>query len=81
MITSDDTAPAPAHQVVATMRTVKRRMKHLALRATPPARRYVPDRDGWWDGYRFAIDPDFPELAAAVSKHRSPKDPQTKVLT
>lgn len=49
---------------------IERRMKQLALAATPPPRRYEPDRDGWWDGYRFEIDPDFPDLAARVDQHR-----------
>lgn len=72
--------PIPANEAVASVRTVERRMKRLALRSTPPARRYVPERDGWWDGYRFAIDPDFPELASAVARHRNGEDPRGKVL-
>lgn len=57
-------------RAVAEMRDIERRMKRLALAATPKPRRYEPDRDGWWDGYRFEIDPDFPELAARVDRHR-----------
>jgi 1-acyl-sn-glycerol-3-phosphate acyltransferase len=57
-------------QGVAEKRDIERRMKRLALEATPQPRRYEPDRDGWWDGYRFEIDPDFPELAARVDQHR-----------
>lgn len=45
-------------------------MKRIALEGDPAARRFVPDRDGWWDGYRYEIDPEFPELAARVAKHR-----------
>jgi len=36
-----------------------------------PARRFVPERDGWWDEYRYEIDPDFPELAAQLAERRS----------
>ncbi len=53
------------------IRTLERTMKRRALASPYPPRRYVPDRDGWWDGYRFAIDPDFPELAAAIADRRS----------
>lgn len=47
------------------------RMKRKALEASPPARRFVPERDGWWDGYRYEIDPAFPDLAQRVEKHRA----------
>ncbi len=57
-------------QAVSEKRDIERRMKRLALEATPQPRRYEPDRDGWWDGYRFEIDPDFPELAVRVDQHR-----------
>ncbi len=53
-------------------RALERRMKAQALAATDaPVRRYVPERDGWWDEYEIAIDPDFTELAAAVAERRS----------
>jgi 1-acyl-sn-glycerol-3-phosphate acyltransferase len=51
---------------------LQRRMTAAALahdRSSP--RRYDPDRDGWWDGYRFDIDPEFPELAARVAAYRA----------
>ena len=35
-----------------------------------PPRRFVPARDGYWDGYAYAIDPDFPELAMEIARHR-----------
>ncbi len=63
-------AVSPERAVVE-KRDIERRMKRLALAATPQPRRYEPDRDGWWDGYRYEIDPDFPELAARVDQHRS----------
>ena len=50
---------------------VRRAMKRAALDPDlPPPRRYVPERDGFWDGFRFDIDPDFPELRSAVERHR-----------
>ena len=52
------------------IRYTEREMKALALeRADIPARRFVPERDGWWDDYAFDIDPDFDELCAQVSLH------------
>ena len=63
--------PIPASEASdGTMRAIERRMKALALDAAAPVRRYVPERDGWWDGYRFEVDPDFPGLARAVAAHR-----------
>ncbi len=52
-------------------RGLERSMKERAL-ADPgaPARRFDPERDGYWDGYPYEIDPDFPELAARVAGHR-----------
>ena len=50
---------------------LRRAMKRAALDpAMPPARRYDPARDGFWDGYRFDIDPDFSELCRRVLAHR-----------
>lgn len=55
-------------------RELERRMKRIAVASDAPARRYVPARDGWWDGYRFEIDPDFPELATAVAERRTSRN-------
>lgn len=33
-----------------------------------PVRRFDPDRDGWWDGYHYSIDPAFSDLA---DRHRA----------
>lgn len=52
-------------------RRIERTMKRLALVGSTPVRRFVPERDGWWDGYRFDIDPDFPDLADRVAAHRA----------
>jgi 1-acyl-sn-glycerol-3-phosphate acyltransferase len=50
---------------------LQRRMKALAFSPdVPPPRRYVQERDGYWDGFAFEIDPDFPAVAAAVNAHR-----------
>jgi len=49
---------------MADMRELERDMKQRALAVTTaPARRYVPERDGTWDGYSFALDPDFAPTA------------------
>lgn len=63
--------PVTPEQAEARHREIERHMKRLALSADPPPRRYVPERDGWWAGYSFDIDPDFPELAARVAEHRA----------
>ncbi len=51
---------------------IEHRMKRIALSAdVAPARRFDPDRDGFWDGYAYEIDPVFPELRRLVDEHRS----------
>jgi 1-acyl-sn-glycerol-3-phosphate acyltransferase len=51
---------------------VQRRLKGRALAGDLAApRRYVPARDGYWDGYAFEIDPDFVELHAEIARHRA----------
>jgi 1-acyl-sn-glycerol-3-phosphate acyltransferase len=48
-------------------RRVERMMKAAALENGRPApRRYQPYRDGFWDGYAFEIDSEFPELRRSV---------------
>lgn len=50
----------------------RRAMKAAALGAgMPPVRFFDPDRDGYWDGYRLDIDPDFPDLARKMADHRA----------
>ena len=57
-----------------TFREMERSMKGIALGpSVAPPRRYIPERDGWWDGYRFEIDPDFPSLRDALANHRRGK--------
>lgn len=35
-----------------------------------PVRHYEPERDGWWDGYRFTIGDDYPALAGRIAERR-----------
>lgn len=53
-------------------RGLQDRLKGAALdgRMALP-RRFVPARDGYWDGYRYQIDPAFPDLAAEIARHRA----------
>ena len=62
--------PVFATDVLHCAREIEVEMKEKALRANPGPRHFDPDRDGWWDDYRYEIDPDYPELAARVEKHR-----------
>lgn len=49
-------------------RRLERDMKAVACEpGMAPVRRFDPERDGWWDEYPYAIDPDFPDLVAAHS--------------
>lgn len=53
-------------------RELQARMKAIALSPDlPRPRRYVPQRDGFWDGFAFDIDPQFPEVLEIVNAHRS----------
>jgi 1-acyl-sn-glycerol-3-phosphate acyltransferase len=57
---------------------VQRQLKTAALDGTmAPPRRFVPQRDGYWDGYTYRIDPDFSELAAHIAQHRAEITPCT----
>ena len=69
--------PVPANCAVAMAEDIESEMKDRALAATPGPRRYVPERDGWWNGYRFEIDPRFPELRQRVARHRESIVPVT----
>ena len=64
--------PLPLGAAVSRGRALEKEMKRMALSdREAPARRYIPERDGFWDGYAFEIDPDFPEVAESVRRHRS----------
>ena len=53
------------------LKQVETEMKSLALHNTEaPARRFVPERDGWWDDYDFDIDTRFTDLESQVASHR-----------
>lgn len=62
--------PVPAHEAVERQGEIERQMRRLALESATPPRRFDPDRDGYWDGYRYEIDPAFHELAVRVASHR-----------
>ena len=62
--------PIEASNAVTSAAAVEWEMKERALVANPGPRRFDPDRDGWWDDYRYRIDPRFPEVLAAVEEHR-----------
>ena len=50
---------------------LQRQMKAVALCGELPApRHYKPQQDGYWDGYRFDMDPDFPEVYTDFNAHR-----------
>jgi len=65
--------PIPSDQMdPAGFRVLERRMKAIALDpAQSPARRFVPERDGWWDGYRYEVDADFPVLRNRLARRRA----------
>jgi len=51
---------------------VQRQLKAQALDGAMAApRRFVPARDGYWDGFAYAIDPAFPALREEVARHRA----------
>ncbi len=49
---------------------LQRQMKAVALQQPILPRRYQPQLDGYWDGYVFGIDPDFPTTYEDVLTHR-----------
>lgn len=52
-------------------RQLRRALKRAALDGTmAPPRRFCPERNGWWDGYAYRIDPDFPALARRWRERR-----------
>ena len=65
-------APVPPARAVAEAAAIETGLKQAALSGgMVPPRRFVPDRDGFWDDYRYQIDPAFPELAARVAARRA----------
>ncbi len=62
--------PAPPDETVSRQATIERCMKERALASATPPRRFDPSRDGYWDAYRYEIDPAFPDLAQDIASHR-----------
>jgi 1-acyl-sn-glycerol-3-phosphate acyltransferase len=48
--------PVPAGQAMLKMADVEAELKSRARRGPVPVRRYVPERDGLWEGYRFELE-------------------------
>ena len=70
--------PRPASEIV----DVERELRSIALsNQHAPVRRYEPDRDGWWDGYRFEISGDYPDLAQRVAEHRAAQEVSRRLTT
>ncbi len=63
--------PIAGSEAVGRARQMEREMKGVALQpGMAPVRHFIPERDGWWDGYAFEIDADYPDLAAAMAARR-----------
>jgi 1-acyl-sn-glycerol-3-phosphate acyltransferase len=64
--------PSRAPEAIENLRlTLQAAMKALALdQHHAPPRRYQPERDGYWDGFAFEIDPRFAALQADIATHR-----------
>ena len=62
--------PVPPGEAVGRRAAIESHMKQLALSSPTPPRRFDPARDGYWDAYRYEIDPSFPDLAERVASHR-----------
>jgi len=73
--------PLPVGTASRSMEALQCEMKTRALSAAPSPRRFNPDVDGWWDDYRYDIDPAFPELAGRVAEHRRRAAGSTEVET
>ena len=70
-INIDVLEPVAPGDIVEETRRLEREVKRRALESSTAPRHFDPDRDGWWDGYPYEIDPDFPELAERVARHRA----------
>ena len=64
--------PILGAEAVARAAELESEMKQRALAIVgAPARRFDPERDGWWDDYPYEIDPGFPDLHRRVAEHRA----------
>ena len=62
--------PVLPDEALASRVVIESRMRQLALASPTPPRRFDPARDGYWDDYRYEIDPSFPDLAERIASHR-----------
>ncbi len=62
--------PVPPGEAVGRRAAIESHMKQLALSSPTPPRRFDPARDGYWDAYRYEVEPSFPDLAERVASHR-----------
>ena len=69
--------PVRPEEALSRQKAIERRMKDLALASPTPPRRFNPSRDGYWDAYRYEIDPTFPDLAHRIAVRRALKTPDT----
>ena len=63
--------PVPPDEAFSRRGMTERHMKRLALASATPPRHFDPTRDGYWDDYRYEIDPAFPDLAQRIATHRA----------
>lgn len=63
--------PVAAAEAVDKVPELERQMKRVALASSVPPRHFDPEVDGYWDDYDYEIDPDFPEVADLVARHRA----------
>ena len=63
--------PVAPEEALPKRAAIERAMKRVALAGATPPRRFDPGRDGYWDDYRYEIDPTFPALARRVASHRN----------
>jgi len=75
-VTMQVLSPIPAQTAYEDRRSIEEGMRRLALQDHHgPPRHFVPERDGYWDGYSFTIADEFPALAAAIDQHRRSQQP------
>lgn len=61
----------PPHEVLGRAQAIEQNLKDVALSPdTAAPRRFRPEVDGFWDGYRYEIDPRFEELRSVIATRR-----------
>jgi 1-acyl-sn-glycerol-3-phosphate acyltransferase len=63
--------PINASQLADRAGELESEMKQLALASSVSPRHFDPEVDGYWDDYDYEIDPDFPQVAELVARHRA----------